>query len=105
MNLATPTGLSSGSEFFPDSQQEIPFTPFAQFSDLRPPVLKQGWPQDRPEMVTKGNKKFAGTAEIREVEKRQAKDRRTFIYLPQREIEAVLGVVRDTGFEPVTSCV
>ena len=105
LKATIPTGLSSGSEFFPDSRQEIPFKPSAQFSDLRPPVLKQGWPQEGPELVTKGNKKFAGTAEIREVERRQAKDRRTFIYLPQREIEAVLGVVRDTGFEPVTSCV
>ena len=75
------------------------------FSDFRQPELKQGWAQERPELVTEGNKKFAGTAEIREVERRRAKDRRAFIYLPQREIEAVLRVVRDTGFEPVTSCV
>ena len=105
LKVATLTGLSSGSEFFPDSQQGIPFEPSAQFSDLRPPVLKQGWPLERPDMVTKGNKNFAGSAEIREVERRQLKDRRAFIYLPQREIKAVLGMVRDTGFEPVTSCV
>ena len=74
-------------------------------SYLRQPVPKQGWPQEHPELVTKGNKKFAVTAEIREVERRQAKGRIAFIYLPQRGIEAVLGVVRDTGFEPVTFCV
>jgi hypothetical protein len=39
------------------------------FSDLRQPVLKQGWPQERPGLVTKGNKKFAESAEIRKVEK------------------------------------
>ena len=50
-------------------------------------------------MVTKGNRMFAETAGIREVEGSRAKDRRAFIYLPQRGIEAVLGVVRDTGFE------
>ena len=44
-----------------------------------------------PRMVTKGNKMFAETAEIREVEGSRAKDRRAFIYLPQRGIEAVLG--------------
>ena len=74
-------------------------------SYLRQPVPKQGWPQEHPELVTKGNKKFAGTAGIREVEGSRAKDRRAFIYLPQRGIEAVLGVVRDTGFEPVTPTV
>ena len=58
-----------------------------------------------PRMVTKGNKIFAETARIREVEGSRAKDRRAFIYLPQRGIEAVLGVVRDTGFEPVTPTV
>jgi len=58
-----------------------------------------------PRMVTKGNKIFAETARIRDVEGSRAKDRRAFIYLPQRGIEAVFGVVRDTGFEPVTSCV
>ena len=105
LKIATLTRLNSGSEFFPDSQQGILFYPSAQFSDLRQPVLKQGWPLGRPDMVTKGNKIFAGSAEIREIERRQLKDRRAFIYLPQREIEAVLGVVRDTGFEPVTSCV
>jgi hypothetical protein len=52
-------------------------------SYLRQPVPKQGWPQEHPELVTKGNKKFAGTAEIREVERRKAKGRRAFIYLPQ----------------------
>jgi hypothetical protein len=68
-------------------------------SYLRQPVPKQGWPQEHPELVTKGNKKFAGTAEIREVERRQAKDRRAFIHLLQRGIEAIWRVVRDTGFE------
>ena len=58
-----------------------------------------------PRMVTKGNKIFAETAGIREVEESRAKDRRAFIYLLQRGIEAVWRVVRDTGFEPVTSCV
>ena len=58
-----------------------------------------------PRMVTKGDKIFAETAGIREVERIRAKDRRTFIYKPQRGIEAVLGVVRDTGFEPVTPTV
>jgi hypothetical protein len=58
-----------------------------------------------PRMVTKGNKMFAGTAGIRGVKRRQAKDRRAFIYFLQREIEAVLGMVRDTGFEPVTPTV
>ena len=105
MKIATLTRLSSDSEFFPDSQQGILFYPSAQFSNLHPPVLKQGWPLERPDMATKGNKKFAGSAEIREIERRQLKDRRAFIYLPHRKIEAILGVVRDTGFEPVTSCV
>jgi len=58
-----------------------------------------------PRMVTKGNKMFAGTARIREAEGSRAMDRRAFIYLPQRGIEAVFGVVRDTGFEPVTPTV
>ena len=58
-----------------------------------------------PRMVTKGNKMFAETAGIREVEGSRAKDRRAFTYVPQRGIEAVLGVVRDTGFEPVTPTV
>ena len=75
------------------------------FSDFRQPVPKQGWAQERPELVTKGNKTFAETAGIREVEESRAKDRRAFIYLPQRGIEAVWRVVRDTGFEPVTPTV
>ena len=83
LKVAPLTGLSSGSEFFPDSQLGILFEPSAQFSDLRQPVLNQGWPQERPDLVTKGNKKFAGTAGIREVERRKAKGRRAFIYLPQ----------------------
>ena len=58
-----------------------------------------------PRMVTKGNKIFAETAGIREVEESRAKDRRALIYLPQRGIEAVWRVVRDTGFEPVTPTV
>jgi len=57
------------------------------------------------EMVTKGNKKFAGSAGIRESGRRWAIACRAFIYGPKRVIEANLEVVRDTGFEPVTSCV
>ena len=56
-------------------------------------------------MVTKGNKIFAGSAGIRESERRREIARRAFIYGPQRVTEANLEVVRDTGFEPVTSCV
>ena len=56
-------------------------------------------------MVTKGNRKLAGSAGIRESERRRAIARRAFIYGPQRVNEANLEVVRDTGFEPVTSCV
>ena len=56
-------------------------------------------------MVTKGNKKFAGSAGIRESVKVGAIARRAFIYGPKRVIEANFEVVRDTGFEPVTSCV
>jgi hypothetical protein len=33
--------------------------PKGMFSDFRQPVLKQDWAQERPELVTKGNKKFA----------------------------------------------
>ena len=56
-------------------------------------------------MVTKGNKKFAGSAGIRESERRREIARRAFIYEPQRVTEANLEVVRDTGFEPVTPTV
>gem|GEM_PF-4075481 len=56
-------------------------------------------------MVTKGNKKFAGPAGIRESSRRWAIARRAFIYKAQRVNEADFEVVRDTGFEPVTSCV
>ena len=56
-------------------------------------------------MVTKGNKKFAGSAGIRESVKVGAIAHRASIYKPQRVNEADLEVVRDTGFEPVTSCV
>ena len=56
-------------------------------------------------MVTKGNKKFAGSAGIRESERRRATARRASIYKPQRVKEANLKVVRDTGFEPVTPTV
>jgi len=48
-------------------------------------------------MVTKGNKKFAGSAGIREGERRRPTARRAFIYEPQRVTEANLEVVRDTG--------
>ena len=56
-------------------------------------------------MVTKGNKKFAGSAEIREEAPRKENTRRAFIYQPERVIEADFEVVRDTGFEPVTPTV
>ena len=56
-------------------------------------------------MVTKGNKKFAGSAGIRESERRRAIARRALFYGPQRVMEANLEVVRDTGFEPVTPTV
>ena len=56
-------------------------------------------------MVTKGNKKFAGSAGIRESVKVEAIARRASIYGPQRVIEADFEVVRDTGFEPVTPTV
>ena len=79
--------------------------PKSKFSALGLPETKHDRFGRPPGMVTKGNKFFAETAGIREVEESRAKDRRAFIYLPQRGIEAVLGVVRDTGFEPVTSCV
>jgi len=57
------------------------------------------------EMVTKGNKKFAGSAGIRESRRRWAIAHRAFIYKPQRVTEADFEVVRDTGFEPVTPTV
>ena len=80
--------------------------PKSKFSALRLPETKHDrFGRAPPRMVTKGNKIFAETAGIREVEGSRAKNHRAFIYLPQRGIEAVLGVVRDTGFEPVTSCV
>jgi len=56
-------------------------------------------------MVTKGNKKFAGSAGIRESAKVGAIARRASIYGPQRVMEAIFEVVRDTGFEPVTPTV
>jgi hypothetical protein len=40
------------------------------------------------EMVTKGNKKFAGSAEIRESERKRDIARRALIYAPQRVNEA-----------------
>ena len=67
--------------------------------------MRQGWPLEPPGMVTKGNKKFAGSAEIRESESRWAAARRASIYRPQRVMEAIFEVVRDTGFEPVTPTV
>ncbi len=56
-------------------------------------------------MVTKGNKKFAGSAGIRESERKRAIARIAFIYGPERVTEANFEVVRDTGFEPVTPTV
>ena len=56
-------------------------------------------------MVTKGNKKFAGSAGIRESGRRWVIARKASIYQPQRVTEADLEVVRDTGFEPVTPTV
>ena len=68
-------------------------------------VLKQDWLVDPSGMVTKGNKKYAASAEIREEEPRRAIARGVCIYQPERVIGADFEVVRDTGFEPVTSCV
>jgi hypothetical protein len=68
-------------------------------------VLKQDWLVDPSGMVTKGNKKFAGSAEIRKEAPRRAIARRAFIYQPERVIRADFEVVRDTGFEPVTPTV
>ncbi len=56
-------------------------------------------------MVTKGNKNYAGSAEIREEEPRREIARRAFIYQSERVIAADFEVVRDTGFEPVTPTV
>ena len=55
-----------------------------------------------PRMVKKGNKKFAGSAEIRESVKLRAIALRATIYWPEKVTEANFEVVRDTGFEPVT---
>ena len=52
-------------------------------------------------MVTKGNKNFAGSAEIREDGAGIAIARRAFIYKPERVIGTDFEVVRDTGFEHV----
>lgn len=67
--------------------------------------MRQGWPLEPSGKVTKGNKKFAGSAEIREDTKGEAVARRASIYRPKRVIEANFEVVRDAGFEPATSCV
>jgi hypothetical protein len=56
-------------------------------------------------MVTKGNKNFAGSTEIREDGAGIAIARRAFIYQPERVIGTDFEVVRDTGFEPVTPTV
>ena len=74
-------------------------------SDLQPPSVGRGWAVESSGMVTKDNKKFAGSAGIRESTRRWSITRRSFVYEPQRVIEATLEVVRDTGFEPATSCV
>ena len=55
--------------------------------------------------VTKGNKKFAGSAGIRESVKVWAIARRASLEQPQRVTETDLEMVRDTGFEPVTPTV
>ncbi len=52
-------------------------------------------------MVTKGNKNFAESAEIREDGAGIAITHRSFIYQPERVIWADFEVVRDTGFEHV----
>ena len=55
--------------------------------------------------VTKGNKVLASGALSGAHELIEMIARRASIYEPQRVMEANLEVVRDTGFEPVTSCV
>ncbi len=68
-------------------------------------VSKRSGAQKPSGMVTKGNKMFAGSAGIRESERRGDVARRASIYGHQRVNEANLEVVRDTGFEPVTPTV
>jgi hypothetical protein len=56
-------------------------------------------------MATKGNKVFASRALSGALEESGQIALRATVYKPERVILADRGLVRDTGFEPVTSCV